>query len=278
VDVAAEHVLALLWQGESYEQLDAFVESDGDSMSMSLEVPDSHSRLSAFGNKLPLIDDRVFATWYAWERDKSGAIVIAFTQYTGMHQPTPLPLFPIRNSTKQLTLVPHADFPDANYRNMIDDAITDHESASKAVKGSLIGFWRLSRLAPNVCRVTFVAQGSMGGRVPDAAMKFATKKTLAIVDRVRDRHERSGTAVDAELRGAFPPPPTLGQLNEEQKRIAQSCMALETGSAAVEWTKLKSASPFVELGMKYSKPIGKHEARYAPPDPRASDPPPPPPC
>jgi hypothetical protein len=46
----------------------------------------------------------------------------------------------------------------------------------------------------------------------------------------------------------------LDQLNEEQWRMAQSCMAVETGSGAVEWTKLKSASPFVELGMKYSKP------------------------
>jgi hypothetical protein len=47
----------------------------------------------------------------------------------------------------------------------------------------------------------------------------------------------------------------LDELNEEQMRIAQRCMALETGSAAVEWTKLASPSPFVELAMKYTKPV-----------------------
>ncbi|GMI33428.1 hypothetical protein TeGR_g9555, partial [Tetraparma gracilis] len=111
VDVAAEHVLAWLWHGESYEQLDAFVESDGDSMSMSLEVPGSHSRLSVFGNKLPLIDDRVFATWNAWERARNDDFVVAFGQ--------------------------HTDFPDEFYKNKIDNAITNHKGAAKAVKGSL---------------------------------------------------------------------------------------------------------------------------------------------
>ena len=63
------------------------------------------------------------------------------------------------------------------------------------------------------------------------------------------------TRYDAKYSGNL-----VGQLNDEQTRIVQSCMTLETGSAAVEWTKLKSASPFVELGMKYSKPFGD-EAR-----------------
>jgi hypothetical protein len=91
-------------------------------------------------------------------------------------------------------------------------------------------------------------------------MKYGLKRTLMVVDRLRDKYERNGKSVDAELRGDFPPPPNIGQLGEEQRRIAQSCMGLETGSATVEWVKLKSASPFVELGMKYSKPFGD-EAR-----------------
>jgi hypothetical protein len=88
VDAAAEHVLAWLWHGESYERLNAFVKSDGDSISMTLGVPGSHSRFSVFGNKLPLIDDRVLANWYAWERARNDDFVVAFAQHEGAYGKT----------------------------------------------------------------------------------------------------------------------------------------------------------------------------------------------
>jgi hypothetical protein len=83
VDVSAEHVLAWLWHGDSYEQLDAFVKSDGDSVYAAFTVPGSHSRFTVFGTKLPLIDDRVVATWSAWDRARNGDLVVAFTHHTG---------------------------------------------------------------------------------------------------------------------------------------------------------------------------------------------------
>jgi hypothetical protein len=97
-------------------------------------------------------------------------------------------------------------------------------------------------------------------------MNFGVKSSSGAAEELRDKYERSGKAVDAELRRALPPPPPMPILNEEQARVVQRCLALETGSAAVEWTKLKSISPFVELAMKYTKPVS-NEPRCDPPLP-----------
>jgi hypothetical protein len=124
------------------------------------------------------------------------------------------------------------------------------------------GFWRFAPIAANVCRATFVFQLTAGGSVPVLAMNFGVKTALATAEGLRDKYERSGKAVDAELRGDFPPPPLMNLLDEEQTRVAKSCMALETASAALEWTSLKSSSPFVALSMRYTKPVG-NEPRCA---------------
>ncbi|GMI25387.1 hypothetical protein TeGR_g1751, partial [Tetraparma gracilis] len=230
VDASAEDLVAWVWHSGSYGRLAYHVKEDGDTINYGLEVPGSNSRIHLFGGKFPLIDDRVFGVWFSWMKESGGGYVVAFAS--------------------------HRDYPAPAYKEAIDTVITSHKSAAKAVEGKVIGFYRFSPLAANVSRVTFVARGSLEGLVPDSAMKYGLKRTLMVVDRLRDKYERNGKSVDAELRGDFPPPPNIGQLGEEQRRIAQSCMGLETGSATVEWVKLKSASPFVELGMKYSKPFG----------------------
>jgi hypothetical protein len=95
-------------------------------------------------------------------------------------------------------------------------------------------------------------------------MNFGVKSALGVAEGLRDKYERNGKAVDGELRGVFPTPPLLQHLNDEQARIAQSCMLLETRSAAVQWMKLKSPSPFVSLSMKHTNPV-RDEPRCAPP-------------
>jgi hypothetical protein len=95
-------------------------------------------------------------------------------------------------------------------------------------------------------------------------MNFGVKNALGFAEGFRDKYERNGKAVDAELRAESPPLPLLKHLSEEQMRVAQNCLALETASATAEWKKLTSPSPFVEFAMKYSKPIGG-ESRCAPP-------------
>jgi hypothetical protein len=87
-------------------------------------------------------------------------------------------------------------------------------------------------------------------------MNFGIKTTLTFTEDFRDKYERNGKAVVAVLWGAFPPPPPMDVLDEEQMRVVQRCLALETGSTSVEWTPLKSISPFVSMSMKYTKPVG----------------------
>jgi hypothetical protein len=93
------------------------------------------------------------------------------------------------------------------------------------------------------------------------------------------RFERNGREVDAELRSAFYQPPLLKNLNDDQTRIVQRCLALETETAAEDsdlerrahgsssaaaqaravkesWVKLQSTSPFVSMSMKHTAEEG----------------------
>ena len=84
--------------------------------------------------------------------------------------------------------------------------------------GKLRGFYRIKTLAPNVCRVTLVAQGSLGGSFTKQAMAWAVKSTLGMVKTLQDKYMRNGAKVDAEMRGAFPAPPLRRSLTSEQVR------------------------------------------------------------
>jgi hypothetical protein len=97
-------------------------------------------------------------------------------------------------------------------------------------------------------------QGSLGGYVPDGAMKYAIKKSLAVVDRMLIRYERNGKAVDAELRGAFPPPPTFGELGADECLVMGKCRDLGSEAADVPWEVIKSALPFTKMWIKTLPP------------------------
>jgi hypothetical protein len=86
------------------------------------------------------------------------------------------------------------------------------------VLGKLRGFYRIKTLAPNVCRVTLVAQGSLGGSFTKQAMAWAVKYSLGMVKTLQDKYMRNGAKVDAEMRAAFPAPPPRGNLTSEQVR------------------------------------------------------------
>jgi hypothetical protein len=144
--------------------------------------------------------------------------------------------------------------PSPGSNEHVERAIKEDELAAGCTRGTLQGFWRFTPLAANVCRATLVFQATAGGSVPVLAMNFGVKTALAFADLLRDKYERNGKAVDAELRRALPPPPPMDALNEEQLRIVQRLSALGTGSVAVEWSPLKSTTPFVLLSMKHTKP------------------------
>ena len=166
---------------------------------------------------------------------------------------------PLRYHTKtHLARLPHADYGVGPEREHIDDIF---KSNAGLVHGKLRGFYKIKPLSTNVCRVTFVAQGSMGGQVPDFAMSSGTKRTLGSVKRLQNKYMRNGKRVDAEQRLEFPDPPRLDQLSDEQKAIVARCRVLEVGSDLRQWTSLESPSSLVGMWMQYTKPTGDEKTR-----------------
>ncbi|GMI36542.1 hypothetical protein TeGR_g13381, partial [Tetraparma gracilis] len=59
------------------------------------------------------------------------------------------------------------------------------EAQKGSVLGKLQGFYRIKTLAPNVCRVTLMAQGDAGGTIGKQAMAWGIKYTLGIVKKLQ---------------------------------------------------------------------------------------------
>ena len=104
---------------------------------------------------------------------------------------------------------------------------------------------------PSVCQVTYLVQGQVGGSLPRALLNTRIKSTLATVHNMQDKFERKGKVVDAEMRSAFPLPPPLSELNDEQKLVVESCRYLESEEGG-EWEPLPSSSPFVDMWYKHT--------------------------
>jgi len=68
---------------------------------------------------------------------------------------------------------------------------------------------------------------------------------------MQDKFERKGKVVDAEMRSAFPLPPPLAELNDEQKLVVESCQCLENEEGG-EWEPLPSSSPFFDMWIKHA--------------------------
>ena len=117
-----------------------------------------------------------------------------------------------------LTLA-RADFGPGAEKQIVDEAL---ETAKSAVLGKFRGFYRIKTLAPNVCRVTLVAQGSLGGSFTKQAVTWFIKSSLGMVKKLQDKYMRNGAKVDAEMRGAFPAPPLRRSLTSEQVQHGNS--------------------------------------------------------
>jgi hypothetical protein len=249
IDVSADRCLAYLWHHMSYENNADFEKNNGRLLKMQVDVPDSHTTFMVTSGKSPFpgVDSRVYAAKWAWRREKNGTFFAGFT-FKGTPHPSP----------PSSTPPSHPVFSGSN--EYVERAIKEDTRAQGCTQGTVQGFYRFTPIATDLCRATLVFQVTAGGSIPVLAMNYGVKNALGNAEYLRDKYERGGKAVDAELRGAFPRPPLLQHLNNEQTRIARSCMALETGSASMKWTKLASPSPFVENAMTYTKPVGS-EAR-----------------
>jgi len=104
---------------------------------------------------------------------------------------------------------------------------------------------------PSVCQVTYLVQAQVGGSLPRALLNTRIKSSLATVHNMQDKFERKGKVVDAEMRSAFPLPPPLAELNDEQKLVVESCRYLESEEGC-EWEPLPSSSPFVDMWYKHT--------------------------
>jgi hypothetical protein len=288
IDISADRCLAYFWHFMAYVSNKRAEMDHGSILRMQVKVPGSHSMYTVAPARMPFpgVDNRVFPARWAWRREKNETFVLGFTfkgkrQRLQRHQrgtsPPPPPSLALTHLSR------------AGSNEHVERAIREDERAAGCTRGTTQGFWRFKPLAPNVCSATLVFQAVMGGRIPVMAMNYGVKAALAFAESFRNSFERNGKAVDAELRRALPPPPSMETLNEEQAGVAQRCLALETesaaeiaalvrssknlvtyrGSAAAQaraakgsWVKLKSTSPFVSLSMMYTEPEGLKQ-RYA---------------
>jgi len=132
-----------------------------------------------------------------------------------------------------------------------DEIIRSNAAAAQGTRATTRGFWHFKALAPSVCQVTYVVQANLGGSIPKVVMAFRTKQTLGSVEEMQAKFEREGKIVDAEMRSAFPLPPPLAELNDDQKLVVENCRAMETEEA---WEPIESPHPLVRMWMKHARP------------------------
>ena len=219
-----------MWHNMSYMRLKAHALLDGNRIRMGVELPGDHSMVQVFGTGLGVAADRIFASTWTWRRDADGDIEVGLGELSEFKEN--------RSIVKGL-----------------EATLEAARAAASAVRGGVVGFYRLHPLAANVCRVTVCFRAQLRGQVPKLVIDMRVKNTLGIVELMRDKYERSGKAVDAERRGDFPQPPLLQELNDEQRRLAEKCLSLEL--AAVDLSPLKSTSTFVKLSMAYTRLRGE---------------------
>ena len=69
------------------------------------------------------------------------------------------------------------------------------------------------------------------------------------------------TQVDAEIREAFPLPPSVSSLSMGQRDILESCASLEipNDGSSIPWKLIKSPSPFINMWTRYLPPVKSGE-------------------
>ena len=159
VDVSAARVLAYLWHLMSYNNTNPKVTDD--LLHAVVDVPGSHSVFQLVEFKIPLATNRVWACMWTWRREANDDFVVALTSIQ--------------------------DLPWSKEKSRARKLIDTHKSAEKVVHGELRGFYRIHPLAKNVCRVTFVGQGALGGSIPDRVMNSLIKYSLGIVKEAQDK-------------------------------------------------------------------------------------------
>ena len=211
-------------------------------------IPDSHSATFVNVAALPKpLTDRVFKTVFTWHFIPPHAYAIAFHPTTD-------------TAAAQI--------------------VADDKRASKFIVGEIKGCWYVTRpsSAANTSTLTYIVHGSLNGNIPTAMFKRQVKSTLNECLEVQSRFLRSSTTIDVELRAAFPPPPRLADLTQQQMQVIIGCKLLESQStlpqspsntsrslfrrpsvapppaadAVNQFQPIPSPSPFVQMALKNS--------------------------
>jgi len=233
---AALQVFAHVWCLSAHEnKLVHFKREGSGALRLVHPLPSSHSMLYANVAKFGLgISDRVFATWFTWSQAADGSYIVAFTK--------------------------HDECGSQNHIQFVNDAIRKDPAASRAIVGTVEGFWRFKPVADNVCEVTYLLQVKLNGSIPAAILNSRIKSTLGLVGTVR-KFRRKGRLVDEEMRKAAPTPPHITTLTDDQAAIFANCSHIDTATsdsnsnASSTWSPLKSPTPGVAMWIKHAKGV-----------------------
>ncbi|GMI21204.1 hypothetical protein TeGR_g5105, partial [Tetraparma gracilis] len=152
-----EAVLAYLWYYESYERKNL---KNANPIMLGFDIPNSHSMFQLLEVNIGAGQKRFYACKWTWSLEPDGAFFVAVTSVQ--------------------------DLPEGEEKAAILDTVGKNKSSDAVILSQSRAFYRISSLAENVCRVTLVGQGVIGGWVPDQAMKFLIKFFLSIVEDMRD--------------------------------------------------------------------------------------------
>jgi len=283
IDASAARLFADCWCLDSYEfRMDYVKESGPDALREIVHIPNTHSMLVVNLLRLPSpVSNRVFATWLSWRKEPDDSFLVAFGPLEDYgddaKDAVKLVMATQKGRRKQegkaedgksslkdnedLELMIQQQDDRMERVEMLSDHIQQHPFASKAVRGTVRGYWRIKPLATSVCQVTYVIQAELGGSIPSALVIARLKSSLGIVQTMQVKFARNGKLVDKEMRDVFASPPPLAELSEEQRSVVEDCRSLESEDGS-EWETLAFPSPFVTMWMRHA-PAKENERSIA---------------
>ena len=235
IDASAARVFADRWCQNSHEHNKRHVEDAGaDSFRKMVRIKDSHSLLLVFITRLPNpVSNRVFATWFTWRKEPDNSFLIAFRPMEDYAREVDdiyaVELFlteqeerraregkaedgkAVLKDNEKLKLMLLQKRARKDRVHELNGLIQQHPIASKAIRGTLRGYWRIKPLATSVCQVTFLVRAELGGSIPSAIINAGLKGNLGIVQTTQVKFARNGKLVDKEMRDVFASPPPPGR-------------------------------------------------------------------
>ncbi|GMI42853.1 hypothetical protein TeGR_g1270 [Tetraparma gracilis] len=212
VAAAADRVAAFMWAASSYARCEEHKKDHPGRERVTVPMEGSRSQLTLVKYKVggPL-DDRVVALWNTWDVLENGNIIIAISDYEESGQ-----------SAAVDELERHF-FPALN----------------GGVRASFRGGYLFQSMAPNVCQLTAIFRGTVGGAlVPSMTANMILRKGLTPISKMQDGFRRGSRQVDAEIRNhglsdgsALKGLGTLGAAATPQSQtdLLSKCLAIDKG-------------------------------------------------